>query len=33
MGLKDSERIAKILIDPKDGNTVYACVPGKVVER
>ncbi|HTS11285.1 MAG TPA: hypothetical protein VMH00_04135 [Candidatus Limnocylindrales bacterium] len=30
MGLKDSERIAKILIDPKDGNVVYACVPGKL---
>jgi photosystem II stability/assembly factor-like uncharacterized protein len=30
MGLKESERIAKILIDPKDGNTVYACVPGKL---
>ncbi len=30
MGLKDSERISKILIDPKDGNTVYACVPGKL---
>src|ERR1700680_2320792 len=30
MGLKDSERIAKILIDPKDGNIVYACVPGKL---
>jgi photosystem II stability/assembly factor-like uncharacterized protein len=30
MGLNDSERIAKILIDPKDGNTVYACVPGKL---
>jgi photosystem II stability/assembly factor-like uncharacterized protein len=30
MGLKGSERIAKILIDPKDGNTVYACVPGKL---
>src|SRR5262250_2008086 len=30
MGLKDSERIAKILIDPKDGNSVYACVPGKL---
>ncbi|MBV9498679.1 MAG: glycosyl hydrolase [Acidobacteriaceae bacterium] len=29
MGLKDSEHIAKILIDPKDSNTVYACVPGK----
>ncbi|MGA8026453.1 MAG: sialidase [Bryobacteraceae bacterium] len=30
MGLKDSERISKILIDPKDNNTVYACVPGKL---
>ena len=30
MGLKDSERIAKILIDPREGNTVYACVPGKL---
>lgn len=30
MGLKDSERISKILIDPKDDNTVYACVPGKL---
>jgi photosystem II stability/assembly factor-like uncharacterized protein len=30
MGLKESERIAKILIDPEDGNTVYACVPGKL---
>ena len=30
MGLKDSERIAKILIDPRDGNTVYACAPGKL---
>ncbi|MCI0445711.1 sialidase [bacterium] len=30
MGLKESERIVKILIDPKDGNTVYACVPGKL---
>jgi photosystem II stability/assembly factor-like uncharacterized protein len=30
VGLKDSERISKILIDPKDGNTVYACVPGKL---
>src|SRR6201993_1850280 len=30
MGLKDSERIAKILIDPKDSNVVYACVPGKL---
>jgi photosystem II stability/assembly factor-like uncharacterized protein len=30
MGLKDSERIAKILIDPSAPNTVYACVPGKL---
>ena len=30
MGLRDSERIAKILIDPSDPNTVYACVPGKL---
>ncbi len=30
MGLSNSERIARILIDPKDTNTVYACVPGKL---
>ena len=30
MGLKNSERIAKIAIDPRDGNTVYACAPGKL---
>ncbi len=30
MGLKDSERISKILVDPSDGNNVYACVPGKL---
>ncbi len=30
MGLKETERISKILIDPKDGNTVYACAPGKL---
>ncbi len=28
MGLKNSERISKILIDPKDSNTVYACATG-----
>jgi len=28
VGLKDSEHIAKILIDPKDGNTVYVCATG-----
>lgn len=30
MGLKGSERISKIIIDPKDSNTVYACAPGKL---
>ena len=30
MGLKETERISKILVDPKDGNTVYACAPGKL---
>jgi len=30
MGLKDSERIVKVLVDPTDSNTVYACVPGKL---
>ncbi|HEY8134390.1 MAG TPA: sialidase, partial [Thermoanaerobaculia bacterium] len=30
MGLKDSERIAKILVDPSDTNSVYVCVPGKL---
>ena len=30
MGLSNSERIAKIIIDPKNGETVYACVPGKL---
>jgi photosystem II stability/assembly factor-like uncharacterized protein len=30
VGLRDSERVAKILVDPHDGNTVYACVPGKL---
>jgi photosystem II stability/assembly factor-like uncharacterized protein/outer membrane lipoprotein-sorting protein len=29
-GLKESERISKILIDPNDTNVVYACVPGKL---
>lgn len=28
VGLPDSERIAKILVDAKDGNTVYACATG-----
>ncbi len=30
LGLPESERVAKILVDPRDGNTVYACVPGKL---
>ena len=30
MGLKESEHITKILIDPSDTNTVFACVPGKL---
>src|SRR5262249_43614516 len=29
LGLKDSERISKIVIDPSDSNIVYVCVPGK----
>lgn len=28
VGLPDSERIAKILVDPSDGNTVLACATG-----
>src|SRR3982075_2590293 len=28
VGLKDSERIAKILVDPTDGNTVLVCAVG-----
>jgi photosystem II stability/assembly factor-like uncharacterized protein len=28
VGLKDSERISRILVDPRDGNTVYACATG-----
>src|SRR6478672_5964438 len=28
MGLKQSERIAKILVDPTDSNVVYVAVPG-----
>jgi photosystem II stability/assembly factor-like uncharacterized protein len=30
LGLKESERIAKIVVDPGDTNTVYVCVPGKL---
>ncbi len=28
MGLADSERIARIAVDPKDGDTVYVCATG-----
>ena len=30
MGLPNSERITRIIVSPTDGNTVYACVPGKL---
>lgn len=30
VGLVGSERVAKILVDPRNGDTVYACVPGKL---
>jgi photosystem II stability/assembly factor-like uncharacterized protein len=30
MGLKESERIAKIIVDPADANIVYVAVPGKL---
>jgi len=30
LGLKESERIARILVDPTESNTVYVCVPGKL---
>ncbi len=30
MGLPNSERIVRILVHPKDGNVVWACVPGKL---
>ncbi len=30
MGLRESERIVKILVDPSDANSVYVCVPGKL---
>ena len=28
LGLEDSERISKVLIDPRNSDTVYVCVPG-----
>jgi Sortilin, neurotensin receptor 3, len=30
VGLPDSERVARILVDPRSSNTVYVCVPGKL---
>ncbi|MFL6689991.1 MAG: WD40/YVTN/BNR-like repeat-containing protein [Alphaproteobacteria bacterium] len=30
MGLPQSERITRINVDPRNGNVVYACVPGKL---
>ncbi|HUM11583.1 MAG TPA: hypothetical protein VLT82_11580 [Myxococcaceae bacterium] len=30
LGLESSERIARILVHPKNGRVVYACVPGKL---
>ena len=30
MGLRESERVARIVVHPKNGNVVYACVPGKL---
>lgn len=30
MGLPESERISRILVDPRNSDTVYACVPGKL---
>ncbi len=30
VGLKDSEHIAKILVDPRDGNSVLACAVGHI---
>jgi photosystem II stability/assembly factor-like uncharacterized protein len=30
VGLPNSERITRIIVSPKNGNVVYACVPGKL---
>jgi photosystem II stability/assembly factor-like uncharacterized protein len=30
MGLPESERIVRVIVHPKNGNIVYACVPGKL---
>lgn len=30
MGLKNTERVSKILVDPKNGNNVWVCAPGRL---
>jgi photosystem II stability/assembly factor-like uncharacterized protein len=30
LGLKESERISKVIVDPSDSNTVYVCATGKL---
>jgi photosystem II stability/assembly factor-like uncharacterized protein len=30
VGLPDSERVARIVVDPRSSDTVFACVPGKL---
>jgi len=30
VGLPESERVAKIIVDPRSSDTVYVCVPGKL---
>lgn len=30
LGLPESEHVAKIAVDPRNGDTAYACVPGKL---
>jgi photosystem II stability/assembly factor-like uncharacterized protein len=30
MGLRESERVTRIAVDPTNGDVVYACVPGKL---
>ena len=32
LGLEQTERIARVLVDPKDSNTVYACVAGHLFD-
>ena len=33
VGLENSERIAKIVVSPKNSDTVFAAVPGRALER